>query len=94
MLPGGELALGAHNVGVSSRQTVGGEIVHADGFGGLLAGGRFYFPLVGAFRPHVGLALGPLTELPPREVLERKLHDAIRAARERLALPDRKSSGS
>jgi predicted nuclease of restriction endonuclease-like (RecB) superfamily len=33
-----------------------------------------------------------LTELPPREVLERKLHDAIRAARERLGLPDRKSS--
>jgi hypothetical protein len=26
-----------------------------------------------------------LTELPPREVLERKLHDAIRLARERLA---------
>lgn len=58
-----ELALGAHNVGVSSRPTIGGEIVHADGFGGLLAGGRFYLPVVGAFRPHVGLALGPLTEL-------------------------------
>ena len=26
-----------------------------------------------------------LTELPPREVLERKLHDAIRLAREQLA---------
>jgi hypothetical protein len=58
-----EIALGAHNIGVRSRQTVGGEIVHADGFGGLLAGGRFYFPLLGAFRPHVGAALGPLTEL-------------------------------
>jgi predicted nuclease of restriction endonuclease-like (RecB) superfamily len=29
-----------------------------------------------------------LTELPPREALERKLRDAIRAARERLSLPE------
>jgi len=29
-----------------------------------------------------------LTELPPREMLERKLHQAIRTAKERLALPD------
>jgi hypothetical protein len=58
-----EIAVGAHNVGVSSRETIGGEIVRADGFGGVLAGGRFYFTLVGAFRPHVGLAVGPLTEL-------------------------------
>ena len=27
-----------------------------------------------------------LTELPPRKVLEKKLHDAIRLARERLAI--------
>lgn len=33
-----------------------------------------------------------LTELPPREVLQRKLHDAIRAARERLALNDHSES--
>lgn len=35
-----------------------------------------------------------LTELPPREVLERKLHDAIRAARERLELSDRGPSST
>jgi predicted nuclease of restriction endonuclease-like (RecB) superfamily len=29
-----------------------------------------------------------LTDLPPRELLERKLHDALRLARERLALKD------
>jgi hypothetical protein len=29
-----------------------------------------------------------VTELPPREVLERKLHEAIRAARARLMPPE------
>jgi predicted nuclease of restriction endonuclease-like (RecB) superfamily len=33
-----------------------------------------------------------LTDLPPRQVLERKLRDSVRVARERLDLPSRKSS--
>jgi hypothetical protein len=57
-----EISLGASNVGVTSRETIGGEIVHADGFGSLMAGGRFYVPVKGAFRPHLGLAVGPLTD--------------------------------
>jgi hypothetical protein len=57
-----ELSLGGTNVGVSSRWTPSGDIVHADGFGGFLAGGRFYVPLRGAFRPHVGVSVGPMTE--------------------------------
>jgi outer membrane protein W len=57
-----ELSLGATNVGVTSRQTPSGDIVKADGFGGFLAGGRFYLPVRGAFRPHVGVAVGPMTE--------------------------------
>ena len=34
-----------------------------------------------------------LTELPPRELLEKTLHDSIRRARERLALAKRDRSG-
>ncbi len=62
-----EISLGASNVGVTSRETIAGEIVHADGFGSLLAGGRFYLPLKGAFRPHVGMAVGPLTDFEVRD---------------------------
>jgi hypothetical protein len=57
-----EISLGATNVGVRSRETPFGDKVDADGFGGVLAGGRFYLPVPVAFRPHVGLAVGPLTE--------------------------------
>ncbi|MGD8897268.1 MAG: hypothetical protein PVJ73_14635, partial [Acidobacteriota bacterium] len=62
-----EVSLGATNVGVSSRQTVTGETVDADGFGGFLAGGRFYPPLRGAVRPHIGLAVGPMTDYQVRD---------------------------
>jgi hypothetical protein len=62
-----EVSLGASNVGASSRETVGGEIVDADGFGSLMAGGRFYLPLRGAFRPHLGVAAGPLTDFEVRD---------------------------
>lgn len=62
-----EISLGASNVGVTSRETIAGEIVHADGFGSLMAGGRFYLPPKGAFRPHVGMAVGPLTDFEVRD---------------------------
>ena len=62
-----EVSLGGTNVGVSSRQTVAGETVDADGFGGFLAGGRFYPPLRGAVRPHIGLAVGPMTDYQVRD---------------------------
>jgi hypothetical protein len=62
-----EISLGASNVGVTSRETVAGEITRADGFGSLMAGGRFYLPLKGAFRPHVGVGVGPLTDFEVRD---------------------------
>ena len=62
-----EVSLGAMNVGVSSRETIAGETVRADGFGGFLAGGRFYPQLRGPIRPHVGLAVGPMTDYQVRD---------------------------
>lgn len=62
-----EISLGASNVGVTSRETAAGEVTRADGFGSLMAGGRFYLPLKGAFRPHLGVAVGPLTDFEVRD---------------------------
>jgi hypothetical protein len=58
-----ELSLGATNVGVRSRSTPRGETVRAEGFYRAMAGGRFYLPVKGAFRPHLDLAGGLLTEI-------------------------------
>jgi len=58
-----ELSLGATNVGVSSRRTFHGDAVHAQGLYRAMAGARFYLPVKGAFRPHVDLAGGVLTEI-------------------------------
>jgi hypothetical protein len=58
-----ELSLGATNVGVSRRWTVRGERVHSEALYRIMAGARFYLPVRGAFRPHVDLAGGLLTEI-------------------------------
>jgi hypothetical protein len=58
-----DLSLGATNLGVSSRRTRRGERVHGEGLYRVMAGARFYLPVKGAFRPHVDLAGGLLTEI-------------------------------
>jgi outer membrane protein W len=78
-----EISLGASNVGVTSRETMAGEITRADGFGSLMAGGRFYLPMNGAFRPHVGVAVGPLTDF---EVRDRPLETEVTVRTTRVGL--------
>lgn len=58
-----ELSLGATNLGLSSRRTRRGDKVDAEGLYRAMAGARFYLPVKGAFRPHVDLAGGVLTEI-------------------------------
>jgi hypothetical protein len=58
-----DLSLGATNLGVSRRWTRRGERVRAEGLYRVMAGARFYLPVKGAFRPHVDLAGGLLTEI-------------------------------
>jgi hypothetical protein len=58
-----ELSLGATNLGLSSRRTRRGDKVDAEGLYRVMAGARFYLPVKGAFRPHVDIAGGVLTEI-------------------------------
>jgi hypothetical protein len=58
-----ELSTGVTNLGVSSRRTFHGDRVHSEGLYRVMAGARFYLPVAGAFRPHLDLAGGVLTEV-------------------------------
>jgi hypothetical protein len=62
-----DLTLGASNVDFSSRQTRAGERVRSETLYRLMAGGRVYLPIEGAFRPHVMLAVGALSEMEVRD---------------------------
>lgn len=62
-----ELSFGGSDLGSTTRQRPDGTEVRTQGLLHGLAGARYYPPLDSAIRPHLGLAIGPVTEL---EVLE------------------------
>jgi len=58
-----ELSLGVSNVGVSRRRSFHGETVRTEALYRVLAGGRFYLPVPGTFRPHLDVLGGIVTEI-------------------------------
>jgi len=78
-----ELSMGATNVGVESHRTFHGARVYSEGLYRVMAGARFYPPVKGAFRPHVDLAAGVLTEI---EVDDSPWHTEVHGHRARAGL--------
>jgi hypothetical protein len=57
-----EVSFGGSNLQTSTRKETDGTTVKTQGLFQVLAGVRFYPPLPGIIRPHVGLAAGPVSQ--------------------------------